>query len=721
MEEVVSLGDSDSPSATTTTSAPPRSSLLEKFRYRPALDGVRGLAALLVVLYHADTPGFSRGYIGVDVFFVLSGFLIASLLLRELSSSHKIDLIKFYARRFRRLLPASALLLVVAGVAYTLAANPLVVLENRTSFFSAALYHANYYMVWSSQDYFASEDISPVQHFWSLSAEEQIYFFFPIFFWFLMWASSYDPKSKRLIALLGLSTVVGFVYTMITAQAAPMRAYIGTLERGYEICAGALIACITVTYPLSPSPSPSRTGDTVPPLASPYYMVGRLLRILSLCLFVALLIFELSLPPTTTCALACITTVMFLVGSEISGSAYIVPGFSKYPLVKLGALSYSLYLWHWPIIIVGDAMKWLPTDHPVRTLVVVLVSLVFAALSYFCIENPTRRLPINRPILLIAFSILISFSIAAGTWKGMEGNDYVQRLYKEKYTPLSALNGSPSSPSPSPISSSPPGDEPAPAPASPSTLVDRGPLSTSKNVLLIGDSMAYRYRDGLKKVMRSYGGTTTLLFQVGCSWFPPGDGIYWLKNLDKDYSPECAQQEEKIRSYIAKNKPAVVFIAGFLVNLALGPEKISFADPDRYFSIVKPKVEAALAQFSQHSNVMLLLPSRRPKANIMSCLAAAQKGTHDCDTPAIWEPGHEPLVELYEEVAAENSRVTTVITEDLFCPDLMCPAIYGPENAATWQDNAHFNPGYLVSLWKEFQTRIKAACSMLESPSFICE
>src|SRR5437762_5185053 len=140
--------------------------------YRPHLDGLRAVAVYLVVLFHAGSDRFAGGYIGVDVFFVLSGFLVTQLLLRDVAARGSIRLGRFYSRRFRRLLPAAFVTLIVTAVVFTAIAAPADVVSAVGSFRSAFLYVTNWYFIHSSTGYFGA-DISqnPVLHFWSLAVE----------------------------------------------------------------------------------------------------------------------------------------------------------------------------------------------------------------------------------------------------------------------------------------------------------------------------------------------------------------------------------------------------------------------------------------------------------------------------------------------------------------------------------------------------------------------
>ncbi len=149
--------------------------------YRAHLDGLRAVAVYLVVLYHAGIVRFSGGFIGVDVFFVLSGYLVTQLLLRDLSTQGNIRIARFYARRFRRLFPASFVALVVTAVVYSAIASRAEVASAVNAFKAAFLYSANWFFIRRSADYFATDvNTNPVIHFWSLAVEEQFYFVWPI-------------------------------------------------------------------------------------------------------------------------------------------------------------------------------------------------------------------------------------------------------------------------------------------------------------------------------------------------------------------------------------------------------------------------------------------------------------------------------------------------------------------------------------------------------------
>lgn len=180
------------------SSAEGSESVARKDRFRGDIEVLRGIAVLFVVLFHATIRGFGGGFIGVDVFYVLSGFLITGLLLRELETTGTISLAKFYARRVRRLLPAASLVLVVTLVASIIMLPPLLIPDIAKDVAAAALYVSNMRFALQATDYFAPVGTpSPILHFWSLGIEEQFYLFWPALVlpsWWLRLPRSYLPS-----------------------------------------------------------------------------------------------------------------------------------------------------------------------------------------------------------------------------------------------------------------------------------------------------------------------------------------------------------------------------------------------------------------------------------------------------------------------------------------------------------------------------------------------
>jgi peptidoglycan/LPS O-acetylase OafA/YrhL len=209
--------------------------------YRPALDGVRAVAVYLVVLFHSGVSAVSGGFIGVDLFFVLSGFLITNVLLNDIDEFGRIRFGQFYARRARRLLPAAIVVAVVTSFAFLLVESVVQRLSYVRDAQSALLYFANWHFLGAQNDYFATGvSRSPFLHFWSLSIEEQFYLLFPLLLLCLVRAGRRRPRLPvlGLLALCALSVMAQVLWSARDVN----HAYYGTDARAYQLLAGAVVA-----------------------------------------------------------------------------------------------------------------------------------------------------------------------------------------------------------------------------------------------------------------------------------------------------------------------------------------------------------------------------------------------------------------------------------------------------------------------------------------------
>ena len=225
-------------------------------RYRPHLDGLRTVAVYLVVAFHAGLRRLSGGFIGVDIFFVLSGFLVTSILLRDLATSGRLNRRRFYSRRVRRILPAALATLVLTALAFFVIATPADVFEAMGGFRSACLFVANWYFIHQSTDYFAANvNSNPVLHFWSLAVEEQFYLLWPLVLGGLFVLSRRAGRGRwwvlRIaVAVLALASAIEALHIGNTNLD---RAYYGTDTRAYQLLAGAFLALTPQLLRLAPA------------------------------------------------------------------------------------------------------------------------------------------------------------------------------------------------------------------------------------------------------------------------------------------------------------------------------------------------------------------------------------------------------------------------------------------------------------------------------------
>ncbi len=360
-------------------------------RHLPALNGLRGVAVLGVVAYHLQLGWASGGYLGVDLFFVLSGFLISTLLLEEWAGSGRINLGAFWARRAKRLLPA--LFLVVAALALYLifnaifgapGANGLVDLAGlRGDAIWTLLYANNWHLVYAHQSYFAQFSTpSPLQHTWSLAIEEQFYLVWPLVLLLLLRVARGVWRRTGMIITVTLGVLSSVLMAVLFNPGVdPSRIYYGTDTRLFDLMAGATLAFVAASRP-QPSRRSRRTLHSVGPLAA-----------------IALAVFWV----TSGTPGGLPRNFMFeggfllcagLAALVVADARLVQPGgfarlLAARPLHFLGTISYGIYLWHWPVIVYLTGQRTGLSQWPLD-LLRIAVTLALATASYYLVERPVR-------------------------------------------------------------------------------------------------------------------------------------------------------------------------------------------------------------------------------------------------------------------------------------------------------------------------------------------
>jgi peptidoglycan/LPS O-acetylase OafA/YrhL len=345
--------------------------------FRPDIEGLRAVAIAAVLLCHAGLPFAAGGYVGVDVFFVISGFLITRLLLGEVGRTGTVSLPRFYARRVKRLLPLSALLLATVGALSLILFSPVRAGEVSADIVSCATYTANWHFAAQSIDYFAQgTEPSPVQHLWSLAIEEQFYLAWPALLLGITWLWRRRGTSARpaLGIAVGAILVLSFAFNLRYVSDQPAAAYFSTFGRAWELGLGAMLAVL---------------GDLrlrrAPALALGWLGLGAIVY--------ATLAFGAETPFPGTAALAPTlgAAALILAGASREaqgrwGSAALL---SLPPCRYVGRISYSWYLWHWPALIFAAAI-WGALS-PLAGVAVIAASWLPTALGHILVEEPFRR------------------------------------------------------------------------------------------------------------------------------------------------------------------------------------------------------------------------------------------------------------------------------------------------------------------------------------------
>ncbi len=353
----------------------------EDRQFRPDVQGLRAIAVTLVLLFHANVPGMGGGYVGVDVFFVISGFVITGVLLRERTSTAKTSIPRFYARRVRRILPAATLVIVVAVVASYVVLGPLNGNQTAGDARWASFFLINVHFASTGTNYLASQlPPSVLQNYWSLAVEEQFYLVYPTIFLVVAALSLRMSLRRRLAVVLGAAMVVSFAISVVQTSSNQTAAYFSTVPRVWELAIGGLVAVST-----------TRMRRLPPPIAAALSWGGLALIIVAAVSFSSSTVY-----PGSAVALPVLGAALVIAGgvAKPSYGAELVLGLR--PCLWVGLISYSLYLWHWPVLTIAAEHSASGTLSIPDALGWELASVVLAVLTYRLLENPIRH---NRSLV----------------------------------------------------------------------------------------------------------------------------------------------------------------------------------------------------------------------------------------------------------------------------------------------------------------------------------
>jgi peptidoglycan/LPS O-acetylase OafA/YrhL len=335
--------------------------------YRPAIDGLRALAVLAVVVFHLEETWLPGGFIGVDVFFVISGFLITNLILRD-CSENRFSFSRFYQRRIARLFPSMFLVLIVTFSISCLIYDPRFIADSARHMVEAALSVANISNEHEAGGYFGiAKDVHPFLHFWSLSVEEQFYIFFPTTLLLLR-----RFAKKRVTTALSILLLVSLVACMMVTPRNANWAFYMLPTRAWELLTGAVLASAQF-----------QRRDVVLPNV---YRLAGLLGILLLAISVVFV--RSSNFPGYLAILPVAATAAILAGSA-SATDWLERFLSWTPLVLIGRVSYTLYLWHLPIFCLID-YKLYNSSGALRIALKLVLTAIAASVTWYFIENPAR-------------------------------------------------------------------------------------------------------------------------------------------------------------------------------------------------------------------------------------------------------------------------------------------------------------------------------------------
>ena len=499
--------------------------------FRSDIEGLRAICVAAVVLYHAKLPGFAGGFIGVDVFFVLSGYLIAGLLLRELHDTGRIDLIGFWTRRARRLLP-NALLTIAAVVAVGMFVQPLLQhISTQGDAIAAVFYLANYRFADRAVDYFDHDlQASPLLHFWSLSIEEQFYIGLPLTLVALL--GFRRLSSRSITVLFATIVVVSFGVMLMWLTRNQPRGFFDSEARVWQLAIGGLLASAPRCVPSWP-----------PNVRASLAWAGLLGIVACVATYSDALTYPgwWSLVPT-------ISAVALLVGGNVGACA---PQriLSLAPLQWLGRRSYSIYLWHWPILVLLPLA--FPGSSHLGSLALLLI-VPIAALVFTWVEEPIRRFrpgdkAVRRALgaTASAFACIVLLVVCMPMLDTGRDSYRVAQLasLKAAKTDGPRILGCPSLGW-------------GEAEIHPCTF---GQMNAPRTVLLFGDSHAEHLFDGVNAAARGSGWQLRVWTKPSC---PPVDvPLFNVEMRAEDVA--CSQWRENVIERLIREKPDLVLLASW--------------------------------------------------------------------------------------------------------------------------------------------------------------
>jgi peptidoglycan/LPS O-acetylase OafA/YrhL len=499
--------------------------------FRPDIEGLRAISIIAVVLFHAQVPGFGGGFVGVDIFFVISGFLITRLLVAELGERQRIDLPAFWARRARRLLPNAVLTLAATLLLAALLAPSMLKVSITGDVAAALLYVANYHFADRTIDYFDPDaQDSPVLHFWSLSVEEQFYIFWPLLLMGLAWR--YGGASRgRILGLLALIAGVSFLLSLFWIGRSQPHAFFNTEARVWQLATGGLLAIVSGDIARA-SPRLLSTvawSGLIGIMASIFWLSDRLAY------------------PGLWALLPTLSAAAVIAGHGARPSPAGLLG--ARPLQWIGKRSYSLYLWHWPLLVFIPLA--LPDVAHGEAIALALL-IPIATLAFAFVEDPIRRLSPQRispsktlagAVAACGLVLLGGTGLARFDWgQDVRAAEMARRLQQAKVD-APRMDGC-----------KPPGwGETAQGPCV------FGVPGGANTVVLFGDSHAHHLFDGVNEAARALGWELRVWTKPSC---PPIDQPMYSAKM-KSVDAACSVWREAMIARLIAERPRLVIVSSW--------------------------------------------------------------------------------------------------------------------------------------------------------------
>ena len=682
----------------------------ERATYRTDLQGLRAVAVALVMLNHAGVARLAGGYVGVDVFFVVSGFVITGLLLRVARDTGRISLLEFYGRRAKRILPAAALTLVsTTVVAYELL-NYVRARSIAWDSVWAAIFAANFHFAHVGANYFAQgQPPSPIQHYWSLAVEEQFYLVWPA----VLSLALLRRATRRVLLVVGAAGIASFVWSLHATNASPVSAYYSPFTRAWELALGAALAVV------------AERGIRLPLRAAAGWIGAAMIALAAATLSAA------TRYPGYAALLPTIGAALIIAG-EFGGRPRLGVGrlLAVRPMQYIGDRSYALYLWHWPVLVLAMLYERRQLGVAVN-LLLLLGAFLLSVVSYRLFENPIRRARWSprwgaalAPVAVatvVAVALLTVSSLDSRIARVDQAAAAVPRSTAQSVRLVSstpratalptvvdavktALTGAPV---PSPLI--PPVDQLAfdayqfPSGCAPSqgdpatqTLCHLGDPKSTNTIVLLGDSHAEMWMPAILAMAQADSWNVVPLVRKGCevpTWIGGG-----YPSQPAATVAACHGWYAWARQQAQRLRPDVVLIAGCCSG---ADGAIATTIRNTYASTV-----AALKRYAR--TVILIEDQEGMTSQPTDCLLASGATLRSCMTTQ--SSANLALNNALAQLATAK-HFGFLKTRGWFCYQNECPMVVG--STVVYRDTNHITVEYMQRLAAPFRTAFRQCIFMI--------
>jgi peptidoglycan/LPS O-acetylase OafA/YrhL len=657
-------------------------------KYRPDIEGLRAVCIALVVAYHYFPSLLRGGYIGVDVFFVISGYLITRSLVGQWPAHGGLAdwLISFWARRARRLLPNALLVLTAVSLVGAFLLSDFAIKKLGSDVFASATYAANWLFILRSVDYLQWDDArnSILLNYWSLAVEEQFYLLWPfVVYWILRQPASARPLrwiSHSRPVVVGLLFAASLSYAIWQASTQMTVAFLSSPARMWELIAGASLA-------LGPA------GRRLPLLAAICKLPLASIGIAAIAASGALFSDETLHPGWLT--LLPVAGAMAVIASDVDHrSSLISRCLASWPMQYIGSRSYSIYLWHWPVLILGK--QWLPPGVGWVPILLLGTTLLVAEAAYRYVEQPFRyRVARSWSYRRVAFSALAASVTVAALGLGLRavGVNSVREMIGLSNRSMEAqgvATGLSRLGSDLPVIYR----DGCHLPLEARDIVEcvYGDAAGSTSAVLFGDSHAAQWFPALEQSARAQGVRLYSWTKSGC---PSADVTIW-NDVAKGIYAQCDAWRERVFERIGQSRPKVVILSNLfegstvVTNRRTGTKLRGREGASAYREGLTRSIRRLQAA---GATVVIIRDTPRPRPDLLECMhSAVTLGA--CDLTRAEAANQSDL----DDSAARDTGATLWDFTDAICPGDRCPVAIGQPPMFVYRDSNHLTASFVRAL-----------------------